>query len=121
MSELSFLSNVTGRAVCAIANVAALVISLKRDLVHHLLSPEECEEAGLDDGSLDPTPAIIITRPLGLSPWRVDAWRDHIGGPEVCLNIDLLGWSAEVWYYGKGESMQSARAAYRARRASVQA
>jgi len=99
------MSLITNTAVHAIANAAAWLVSCRRELVRHALTFEECEAAGLPEGSTER--AVHVQRPTGALWWRLDAWLDssadgspsRAGGAEGCLHVDALGYSIEVYYY----------------------
>jgi hypothetical protein len=97
----------TCRVVLAVAELAAWCVSRVRPVVQLELSDYECEEAGLPYGSTEP--AVIVGQPArGLPWWRVSAWLDGANGsPEGCLHVDLLGWTAEVYYLREPTRMQT--------------
>ena len=82
-------------AVLAIADAAAWLVSHRRELVHHTLTEDECEAAGVAFGSTER--AVHIHPMVGASAWRLDAWLDGTER-EGCLNIDALGHHIEVFY-----------------------
>jgi hypothetical protein len=88
-------------AAHALANAAAWLISLRRPLYLDQLSADECEAAGLPEGS---TENAIHVHLNNCSPWLLQAWLDSGSQhAEGCLKVRAFGCFIEVYYLRKGD------------------
>lgn len=79
----------------AAANVTASVISLRRELVRHTLTDDECEKAGVPYES---TERAVYLMPLEDAPWWHFAVYVRRVGSESCVDLRGFALCAEVWH-----------------------
>lgn len=81
--------------IWALAGATAWAIKATgRQVQRYTLTDEECEEAGVPEGTTEP---CIYVHPLvGSKWWRVAAWNDG-----DCIHLRALGWVAEVHHEGR--------------------